>query len=135
MKIEKIIGIIFLAVGLLFTIWGSIEYVASVTNENKRIYTTATIVEIEEKETKDDYGKEYIAYAEFTTNGETITSKLNVYKANFYIGKEVEVYYFENSTKTIYLKNSEHLLVIFPLVGVTLVALGTFLTRKSKEST
>ena len=135
MKIEKLIGIIFIVFGLIFAIWGAIDYIGAFTNADDRIYTTATIIKIEEKEINKDFGNSYVAYAEFSINGEIITSRINVHKANFHIGKEIEIYYFKDSTDMVYLKDSEHLLVIYPVMGTIFVALGAGLAlKKNREA-
>ena len=135
MKIEKLIGIIFIVFGLIFAIWGAIDYIEAFTNADDRIYTTATIVKIEEKEINKDFGNSYVAYAEFSINGEITTSRINVHKANFHIGKEIEIYYFKDSTDMVYLKDSEHLLVIYPVMGTVFVALGAGLAlKKNREA-
>ena len=98
-------------------------------------YATAYIVKIDEKKTGDpEFPIEHTTYVEFDINGNRITTKLNTYNSSFYIGKEIEVYYFENDLQTVYENGSEALFIVYALGGVVFAAIGLLLIIKNKRS-
>ena len=63
MKAAKIVGIIFLIIGLLFAFLGSIKYITSSIATDERIYATAHIVKIDERKTGDpEFPIEYTTF-------------------------------------------------------------------------
>ncbi len=130
MKTAKVVGTMFLVIGLLFAIIGSIKYILAFTEKDDRIYTTARIVRIDEHKTGDpEFPIEYAAYVEVEVCGEKIIAKLNTYNSSFKIEKQIDIYYFENDVNVVYQKDSEHIFILFPLVGVifaTFVAILAF---------
>lgn len=135
MKIEKIIGTAFIVIGILFAILGAVRYTLTLTEKNDRIYTTASIVRIDERETGDpEFPVEYTAYVELEANGETVTSELNTYKPSFEIEKQIEVYYFEENLQTVYEAGSDSFYPIFALVGLAFAALGAKLSFRKRRS-
>ena len=136
MKAAKVVGAVFLVVGLLFAIIGSINYILTFTETDERIYTTARIVRIDERKTGDPkFPIEYTTYVEVEVDGEKIIAQLNTYNSSFKTEKQIDIYYFEDDFNVVYQKESEHFLVLFPLVGVIFAILGAVLVfRKNTLS-
>ena len=64
--ILRSLGVVFMIMGLVFLIVGTIECIVTFQEREERIYTTATIVNIEEYKTGDpDSPKRYKVYVEF----------------------------------------------------------------------
>ena len=135
MKSVKIVGIIFVVFGILFAIIGTVAGIIRLMEKDDSKYTTAYFVKIDEKKTVDpEFPIEHTTYVEFDINGNRIKTKLNTYNSSFYIGKEVEVYYFENDLQTVYENGSEALFIINALSGVVFAAIGLLLIIKNKHS-
>ena len=129
MKAAKIVGIVFLITGLLFAILGSIKYIASSMATDERIYATAHIVRIDERKTGDpEFPIEYSTFVEFEVDGKNITANLNTHNSSFKIGKQVDVYYFENDLQTVYEEGSNVNYIIFASVGLLFAILEAILT-------
>ena len=133
MKAVKVVGIVFLITGLLFAIIGSIKYIVEFNATDERIYATAHIVRIDERETGDpEFPTEYTTFVEFETDSKKITAKLNTYNSSFTVGKQIDVYYFENDLQTVYEVGSDAFYIIFALSGVLFAILGAILTFRKK---
>ena len=129
MKSAKIVGIVFLVIGLLFAIWGSIKYIAEFKATDERIYATARIVRIDERNTgAPEFPIEHTTFVEFETDGKKITAKLNTYNSSFKMGKQIDVYYFENDLQTVYEVGSDAFYIIFAVAGLLFAILGAILT-------
>ena len=134
MKAAKIVGIVFLMTGLLFVIIGSIKCIVEFKTTDERIYATAHIVRIDERETGDpEFPIEHTTFVEFETDSKKITAKLNTYNSSFTVGKQIDVYYFENDLQTVYEVGSNAFYIIFALVGVLFAILGTILVFRKKH--
>lgn len=132
MRAAKVVGVIFLLMGLLFAIIGAIKYIISFTEADERIYATAYIVRIDERQTGDpEFPVKHTTYVELDVNGEKIIAKLNTYKSSFKIGQQIDIYYFENDIHMAYQNGSEHWLLLFPLVGMIAATLGAVLTFRN----
>jgi hypothetical protein len=133
MKVLKGVGLFFAIIGIFFALVGTIKYILVLNDIENRIYTTATIVEIDEYLTDDpDNPKGYNVYVEFEVDDDTVRSELNTYSYKYYVGGEISIYYYENDMNIVYAENSEHLLLIFPLVGISLSILGFILFFNKK---
>lgn len=129
MKVAKIVGIVFLITGLLFAILGSTKYIVSSMATDERIYAAAHIVRIDERKTRDpEFPIDYTTIVEFEVDGKNITANLNTYNSSFKIGKQVDVYYFENDLQTVYEVGSNANYIIFASVGMLFAILGAVLT-------
>lgn len=129
MKAAKIVGIVFLITGLLFAILGAIKYIVSSMATDERIYAAAHIVRIDERKTGDpEFPITYTTFVEFDVDGKNVTANLNTHNSSFKIGKQVDVYYFENDLQTVYEVGSDANFIIFALVGVLFAILGAILT-------
>ncbi len=135
MKLTKIIGTLFIVVGLLFAVFGTIKYVTSFVEKDNYIYTTAQIVKIDKQETGDpEFPIKYTTYVELDINGEKTTTKLNTYNSNFKIGKQLDVCYLENDIQMVYEKESNVFFIIFAFVGAAFSTLGLIIFRKNRYS-
>ena len=133
MKAVKVVGIVFLMTGLLFAIIGSIKHIIELNATDQRIYATAHIVRIDERETGDpEFPIEYTTFVEFETDSKKITAKLNTYNSSVTEGKQIDVYYFENDLQTVYEVGSNAFYIIFALSGVLFAILGAILTFRKK---
>ena len=129
MRRTKVIGVLFMVVGILFAILGTVEYVSSLAEQDDRTYTIAHIVKIEERQTRDpERPIEYTTYVELEVRGEKIVAKLNTYRSSFEVGKQIDVYYFEDDLQTVYEEGSEVFLIIFAAAGALFAVLGAVLT-------
>lgn len=133
-NMAKIIGIAFVVVGMFFAAVGAIQYVVELTQKDERIYTTAEIVRIDERKTNDpDDPTDHTAYVEAEVKGEKITAKLNTYKSSFKVGKEIDIYYFENDPQTAYEKGSDIFFLIFSSVGIIFAIIGVVIVINAKH--
>lgn len=133
MRAIKGVGLFFAIIGIFFTLVGTIKYILVLNDIENRIYTTATIVEIDEYLTGDpDDPKGYNVYVEFEVDDDAVRSELNTYSYKYNVGGKVSIYYYENDMNIVYAENSEHLLLIFPLVGISLSILGFILFFNKK---
>ena len=120
--------------GLLFAILGSIKYIVAFKTTDERIYATAHIVRIDEQKTKDpEFPIEHTAFVEFETDSKKTTAKLNTYNSSFTVGKQVDIYYFENDLQMVYEVGSDASYIIFASVGVLFAILGTILIFRKKH--
>lgn len=134
MKLRKVIGILFVVAGISFVILGLIKYIISFTEKEDRVYTTANIVKIDERETGDpEEPIDYTTYVELEVNDEKVTTKLNTYKSSFKVGKKIEVYYLENDIQMVYEKDSTNFYMIFSLIGAVFAVLGAIVIFKKKK--
>ena len=134
MKLRKVIGILFVVAGISFVILGLIKYIISFTEKEDRVYTTANIVKIDERETGDpEEPIDYTTYVELEVNDEKVTTKLNTYKSSFKVGKKIEVYYLENDIQMVYEKDSTNFYMIFSLIGAVFAVLGAIVIFKKKN--
>lgn len=133
MRTLKGVGLFFAIIGIFFALVGTIKNILVLNDIENRIYTTATIVEIDEHLTGDpDIPKGYNVYVEFEVDDDVVRSELNTYSYEYYVGGKVSIYYYENDMNIVYIENSEHLLLIFPLVGISLSILGFILFFNKK---
>ncbi len=135
MKSIKFVGILFAITGFVFIIVGSIGYFLTYIYVDERIYTIATIVKIDEIKTNDSENpKEFIVYVEFESDGEMIISKLNTYSSKYRLKDKIDVYYFSDNIEMVYTKGSEHLLLLFPIIGLIVFIVGIILFFNKKST-
>ena len=133
MKSIKIIGLFFTLTGIFFIIAGFIEYFLSFKNMEDRIYTVAYIVKIDEIKTNDpENPKEFITYVEYESNGEMFVSELNTYSSKYMIGDKIDIYYFSDNIELVYKQGSEHLILLFPIIGMVVFSIGMILAFSKK---
>ena len=133
MKVLKSISFLFIIIGIFFAVFGAVKYIIIYNEVNNRVYTTATITRIDEYETGDSENpKAYKTYVYFKVDEEEVIAELNTYSSKYYVGYELEVYYFEDDLSLVYKKGSEHLLLIFPIVGTLFSVIGFVLLFNKK---
>ena len=135
MKSVRIVGAIFVIVGLLFAALGCFLYIKEQSKADARIDTTARIVRIEERSTGNpDSPIEHTVYVTFTVNGQKIEAKLNIYRSSFSIGDDIEIYYYEDDLETVHEKGSEiFFLIIFSAVGGGNAVIGAVILYREKK--
>ena len=85
MRILRVFGWGLMIIGIVFLILGTIECITSFQKREERIYTTATIVNIEEYKTGDpDNPKGHRVYVEFEVNDEKIVIYDNGVQLDWY---------------------------------------------------
>lgn len=135
MKAAKVVGVLFIIVGLLFAIIGTIKYIITFAETEERMHATANIVRIDERKTGDpEFPVEHTTYVELEVDGEKITAKLNTYNSSFKIGKQIDVYYFENDVQMVYEAGSDVFYIVFALVGLVFATSGAILIFRKKHS-
>ena len=133
MKVLKSISFLFIIIGIFFAVFGTIKYIVTYNEVNNRVYTIATITRIDEYETGDSENpKAYKTYVRFNVDEEEVIAELNTYSSKYYVGYELEVYYFEDDLSLVYKKGSEHLLLLFSIIGVLFSIVGFILLFNKK---
>lgn len=136
-KLENLIWIIFLSIGILFMIIGSIVCVGAFNKEGK-IKTTGIIEEIDRQYDRLDNNYRYNVWISFEVNGEEQIARVNSYSSGFYEGKEIEIYYNEKNPNEISISSLEPLFLIFPGIGLLFAIIGGIgllvkITKRNKE--
>lgn len=129
MKNVKMSGFIFLVMGALAIFLGVYLFIDSTLQASNRIYTTATIVNIE---TRDQHGTnahkpEHLTYVEYEADGETIYARLDYYDITHEIGKEVDIYYLEDNMEFVYAEGTDYFYLITVIFGLIIGTLGFLL--------
>ncbi len=115
---------IFLTVGIIFTFIGIAEFVSSHNEANNRVTTTATITDIIPY-INNDNKRSYDVYVEYEVNKNKYNEKLGFYSSNYYIGKEIEIYYYKDNIRKIGTKAGDIMLaLIFSLIGIPFALIG-----------
>ncbi len=117
-KIEKLIFIVFAAIGTLFLIIGLPTSINRFNYKNK-IETIGTISEI-----SNDRNDNYKVYVSYKVDNENFESRLNAYSESFYEGKEINIYYDKNNPSLIGMKSMDLLFLIFPGIGLIFLIIG-----------
>lgn len=113
-----IVGIVFLTVGI-FILCGAFSI-----DEEDRVYTTATITDIETSYEADGDSSHEV-YVEYQVNGKIYKSELNSYVSSYREGKEIEVYYDKNNPSKVQAEDSSKILeIIFILLGGICTVIG-----------
>ena len=135
MKSAKFVGIVFVVCGILFAIIGTVAGIVHLMEKDDCKYATAYIVKIDEKKTGDpEFPIEHTAFVEFETGSKKITAKLNTYNSSFTVGKQIDIYYFENDLQMVYEVESNAFYIIFASVGVLFAILGAILIFRKKHT-
>ena len=132
---RKLVGILFLVVGLVFAVLGVLKYANVLAGKDDRIHTTACIVQIDARETGDpEHPIAYTVYVELEGQGEGHVAQLNVYRSDFQTGKILEVYYYKDDMSAVYIQGSNVFYLLFSAVGLAFALLGTvFVARKCEN--
>ncbi len=121
-KKEKFIFMIFLIIGLLFLILGTIICIKQF-NYSGKIETTGIISQIIPY-TESDGDIKHNVFVTYHVNGKEYTSELNGYSTSYYVGKEIPIYYNENNIDKIGVKSLDMLMLIFPGLGFIFACVG-----------
>ncbi len=135
---DWLFGLAFMIVGLLFATVGIYLVAQDMDKDDGRIYTTATIIEIQEDVNfrGDDFETDYTVFVVYSVDGEAVLAQLSDYASGYHEGKEIEIYYYLDDLTYVSIKRSPFML-IFPLfLGLIFVCVGAlFLPRYRKKST
>lgn len=119
---------IFIIVGLIFIAVGAFYGVKNANVDDGRIYTTATVVNVEVERVIDSYHTDhytYKTYVEYEIEGETITARLNPSSDTDRIGDEVEIYYYLDNPTLVEVESGNTAFTIgFILIGSISVIVG-----------
>lgn len=123
MERSKLIFLIFLVIGIILVLLGPI-IIALSNNPEEEIKTTAIIKDIDTYRTEGgNYGHE--VFVEYKVDNEKYISKLNEYASNFYLGKEIDIYYQKDDPYEIRSDLGNMItLIVFSCVGGTFTIIG-----------
>lgn len=121
------IAIFLIIMGAIFAVSGVFVGIQGDNDDDGRVYTTAIVTHID-KETHydhDGYETTYITYVEYVVDGTVYNERLGSSSISHKKGKEIEVYYYPDNPRFVYVKG-RHLLfaVLFPTVGVLIIVFG-----------
>lgn len=91
----------------------------SATPEERRVYTTATIEQIEEYRKSDGETEERV-YVSYQAQGRHYVKRLGYYRADFYEGKRIQIYYDRLNPGKIGSEEGN----VFVVVGLTLMGIA-----------
>ena len=120
-KLENLIWIIFISVGIIFLLI-SIIILKNIFNYTNKIDTIGTITKITTYNT--GHNSNYEIYVSYNVEGENYESELNSYSSSFYEGKKIKIYYDKNNPHKIGMKSLDLLFLLFPGIGSILLIIG-----------
>ena len=121
-KLENLIWIILASIGAIFVIIGLVVF-GSVFNYENKVDSVGTITEIlSYRSTNHNINHE--VYVSYTVEGKEYKSRLNGYFADFYEGKEIDIYYDKDNPNKIGVKSLDLLFLIFPGIGLIFLIIG-----------
>ena len=113
---SNLIWILFISIGLIFLVSG-IFIVKNAFDYSDCIDTTGTIVDFERNN----------PVVEYTANGKTYQSRLNVTSSSYKIGNKIDIYYKKSNNYEIGSKSLNYLWLLFPGLGLIFTILGIVL--------
>ena len=123
-------GIVFLVFGLVAFIVGCVFLYKGVSKKEDRIYTTAVIAGIDRDYSFDSEDVEYIVYVTHEYDGQIVVGRLNSYNSTMYIGKELEVYFYEDNIHYLYEEGGEIIGAIASMIlGIAFFTVGIFILK------
>lgn len=124
MKVLKTFFIIFLIVGLLFLGIGFLVFDFFDTNKGNEISTTAVITDMDSYR-RGDGNIYYDVFITYEINDEIYETKLNEYSSDYYVGKELEIYYKEDQPYDVHTKLPiEIALIICGIFSLIFILIG-----------
>lgn len=134
MKIIKGMGIFLIVIGLIAFMIGSIFTIDSMMKKDKRIYTTATISNIERyKQSLDDKDYSHRVYVTFEADGIIVTRELNSYSSSYDVGDKIDIYYFADDARMAYTEGGDIFLYILTAAGFVIAGAGIFMLIKNRR--
>ena len=133
--------VLFIAVGLTFVVSGIYLGTQHKDIDDGRIHTTATIVDIQEEiEGRGHY--DYTVYVVYSVNGEEVLAQMSDYISSYYVGEELEIYYYLDDLSLVHSeKGRTTFSIAFPVVGTISIVVGVAVLvlfikqKKSKDTT
>ena len=128
-------GIVFLVFGLVAFIVGCVFLYKGVSQKEDRIYTTAVIAGIDRDYGFDSEDVEYIVYVTHEYDGQIVVGRLHSGNSTMYIGKEVEVYFYEDDIHYLYEEGTEFISAIASMIlGIAFFTTGIFILKDSSHN-
>ena len=120
-KTEKIVFLLFLTIGLLFLIIGTVICIKTF-NYSDKIETIGIISRMIPYTDNDDTN--YNVYVRYRVDGEYYDSKLTGYSSSYKVGKKIKIYYHKDNVYKIGVKSLDILMLLFPGLGLIFVCVG-----------
>lgn len=132
MKSAKTIGILLIVFGVVLAVIGAtVTGILMIAKRSSGTSTTAQIVSIE----KSMYSDSFVVYVEFEVDGQKTTAALNSYNSGFYVGKQIDIFYFENDLHYAYQSGSDVILmIVFVSFGTLIAAAGAVVLYLDKHT-
>lgn len=123
MEFLKKICIFFIVVGIIFGGFGLVFIFPNGFDSENKVFTKGIINNIE---TYFDIGREagHDVFVTYNVDGKKMLSKLNTYKADFYVGKEIDIYYYKNNPTKIKYKVEGVFNLTFSVLGLSWIIIG-----------
>lgn len=119
--------------GILLFILGIINFIQTKTNNDDKIYTTATISYIDKITNEEDSSIKHIVYVEFEIEDELYEIKLNSYSTKYNLGDIIDIYYYPNDLTIVYSKGSEYIMLGYSSIGLLVVVICSFVYVINKK--
>jgi len=134
-KVEAFIFKFFFLIGMFFFIIGLFICYKLIDPKGK-IETKGIISDIEKIKSGNEY--KYNVYVKYIVEDKEYISSLNLYSSDYYIGKEINIYYLEDNPTKIGSKIGDYLFLIFPGLGLIFILIGGIwfiidINRKNKR--
>ena len=130
--------LLFIAVGLTFVVSGIYLGTQHKDIDDGRIHTTATIVDIQE-DIEHGGDTRHTVYVVYSVDGEEVLAQLSDYISGYYVGEELEIYYYLDDLSRVHSeKGMTTFIIAFPVAGTISIVVGVavlVLFIKQKKST
>ena len=117
--LENLVWLIFIFVGIIFFVIGIAS--SNMLGYQNKVNIIGTITELY---TSNDNETGYKVYVTYNVDGVEYESLLNGYSSNFYIGKEIEIYYDKDNPNIIGMKSLDLMFLLFSLIGFIFLVIG-----------
>ena len=117
-------------VGLVAFIAGCVFLHNTVSTKEDRIYTTAVIVDIDSHYSSATEDVSYIVYVSHEYGDQLVIGQLNSWDSTMHIGKELDVYFYEDDIHFLYEKGSEFIAaIVLMILGVAFITTSIFMIK------
>ena len=137
MKKLRIIILIFIIFGLIFSVGGAFLCVNAFDYGNKA-ETTAVITDFESYRERagGKWRTSYKTHLTYEVDGESYDNTVKMYSSSWNIGEKIEIYYDVDNPQNIGSKHTDLALLVVPCLGLLFFSSGTILmliTRKKAK--
>lgn len=115
----NLVWLIFIFVGIIFFVIGIAS--SNMLGYQNKVNIIGTITELYPSNDNETGYKVYVTY---NVDGVEYESLLNGYSSNFYIGKEIEIYYDKDNPNIIGMKSLDLMFLLFSLIGFIFLVIG-----------